>query len=265
MSDPLAPLDLLAISPHPDDAELFAGGLLALSAQRGHRVGIVDLSRGERATRGAPETRAHEADRAASVLGLCHRENLGLPDAALASSTTNLAELDDVHSPVMRVVSVLRRLRPAVVIAPPRLERHPDHEQAGALVRRALFLSGLVKVRSEGGLPPFTPRQTLVMPMRIELPVSFVVDITAVFDIKREAILAHGSQVGSPVTGGGPLIGSALALAAIEARDRYHGAMIGVAAAEPYFVESALGLSDPVTFFRDTAHGPAHLFPRRLP
>jgi LmbE family N-acetylglucosaminyl deacetylase len=103
------------------------------------------------------------------------------------------------------------------------------------------------------------------MPMRVELPVSFVVDITAVFDVKREAILAHASQVGTPVAGGGPLIGSALALAAIEARDRYHGAMIGVAAAEPYCVEAALGISDPVTFFRDTTHGPAHLFPRRLP
>lgn len=56
MSDAFLPLDLLAIAPHPDDAELFAGGLLALSAQRGHRVGIVDLSRGERATRGDPET-----------------------------------------------------------------------------------------------------------------------------------------------------------------------------------------------------------------
>ncbi len=262
MSRPHRALDLLAFAPHPDDAELFAGGLIAISARRGHRVGIIDLTRGERATRGDPDTRALEAQEAARILGLCHRENLGLPDAALAATTGALGELDDVDSPILRVVNVIRRLRPTVVIAPPRIERHPDHEHAGALVRRALFLAGLVKVVDVDALPPFTPRQTLVMPMRVELPVSFVVDITDAIEVKREAILAHRSQVGSPEADG-PLIGSALALAAIEARDRYHGVMIGAAAGEPYFIESAFAIPDPVAFFRDLATGPAHLFPRR--
>lgn len=257
-----APLALLAFAPHPDDAELFCGGLLALSASRGYRVGVVDLTAGERATRGDVATRAAEAAAASAVLGLAHRECLGLPDGGLAPFTGAAAELDDPSSPVMRVVGALRRLRPAVVLLPPRVERHPDHENAGALLRRALFLAGLAKIRDLHDLPPHTPKQALIYPMRVELPVSFVVDISAVADVKRAAIAAHASQVAASPHG--PLIGSPLALQALEARDRYHGAMIGVAHGEPYVSESALAVDDPVAFFGGDARRP-HLFPRRLP
>ena len=76
-------LDLLAVGPHPDDVELFCGGTLIRAAELGHSTGVLDLTRGERATHGTPEQRAREAAAAAEVMGLRLRENLGLPDAGL--------------------------------------------------------------------------------------------------------------------------------------------------------------------------------------
>ena len=84
MTEP--PLDLLAIAAHPDDAELTCGGTLARAAEQGHRTGILDLTRGEMGSRGTPELRAEEADRAAAALGVGVRVNAGLPDARLENS-----------------------------------------------------------------------------------------------------------------------------------------------------------------------------------
>jgi len=88
-------LQLLAFAAHPDDAELFCGGLLALSAERGHRTGIVDLTRGELATRGTPELRAEEAAEAARLLGLAVRENLDLADGGLDAAPAGLLAVAD--------------------------------------------------------------------------------------------------------------------------------------------------------------------------
>jgi LmbE family N-acetylglucosaminyl deacetylase len=77
-------LDVLAFGPPSDDVELFCGGLLARMAGQGYRAGIVDLTRGEKSSRGTPETRARETEAASQALGLALRENLGLPDGWLS-------------------------------------------------------------------------------------------------------------------------------------------------------------------------------------
>jgi bacillithiol biosynthesis deacetylase BshB1 len=247
------PLDLLAFGAHPDDVELCCGGLLAASAKRGHRTGIVDLSRGELATAGTPDLRAQEAARAASILGLAVRENLGFPDGWIHPWSGY--DLDDESRParaqLARVVEVLRRLRPAVVVIPWTHERHPDHEATAALLTKALFFAGVGKFATAPMRPKFTPLQVLRYPMRYELEPSFVVDISEVAELKAQAIAAHSSQLGR---GGGPLpptlIASPLTLEAFEARDRYYGAMIGVRAGEPYLARGPLGLTDPIAHFR---------------
>src|SRR3989304_1221160 len=76
-------LDLLAIAAHPDDVELTCGGTLIKRARLGYRTGILDLTEGEMGSRGTKEIRQREAAAAARVLGVAHRENLGLPDAHL--------------------------------------------------------------------------------------------------------------------------------------------------------------------------------------
>ena len=91
--------DLLGLCAHPDDAELVMGGTLIRHARRGRRIALVDLTRGEMGSRGTPEIRAREAADSARILGVGHRETLGLPDARL---TVGEREKD-------AVVGVLRR------------------------------------------------------------------------------------------------------------------------------------------------------------
>ncbi len=269
MTDALAPgsgssatLDLLAFGAHPDDVELCCGGLLALSAARGHRTGIVDLSRGELASSGTPEARAVEAARAAGMLGLQVRENLGFPDGFIHpySGYDAPADARPELSQLCRLVAVLRRLRPAVVVIPWRHERHPDHEAAAALLEKAIFFAGVRKFPTgdDPALPPYSPLEVLRYPMRYELAPSFIVDISAHVEQKAAAIAAYGSQLrpppppapAAPLTAR-PLIASPLTNDAFTARDRYYGAMIGVAAGEPYLARGQLGLKDPVQHFRD--------------
>ena len=138
-------VDILAIAAHRDDVELTCGGTLLAAAARGRRTAIIDLTAGEAGTRGSADVRAREAERAAEVLGVAVRENLGLPDAALVNTPETRATL----------AVAIRRFRPRIVIAPASYGRHPDHRVAAELVREASFIAGLKKI--EPSVPPHRP------------------------------------------------------------------------------------------------------------
>jgi LmbE family N-acetylglucosaminyl deacetylase len=74
-------VDILAIAAHRDDVELTCGGTLVKAVGLGRRTAVIDLTAGETGTFGSAALRAEESERAAAVLGLASRENLGLPDA----------------------------------------------------------------------------------------------------------------------------------------------------------------------------------------
>ncbi|HET9234600.1 MAG TPA: PIG-L family deacetylase, partial [Candidatus Eisenbacteria bacterium] len=76
--------DVLAIGPHPDDMELAAAGTLAQFSAAGYHVVLLDLTLGERGTRGSAEIRAEEARQAAQALG-AERKCLRLPDTGIRS------------------------------------------------------------------------------------------------------------------------------------------------------------------------------------
>lgn len=260
MTTPTHSLDLLAIGPHPDDVELFCGGMVIKMASRGYQVGIVDLTRGELASNGDPEIRAVEAAEAARVMGLTTRENLALPDGALLPWSPHEALPDERHhTPTARVVEMLRRLRPTLVLIPWQKDRHPDHTQASALLSRAIFLSGLRRYTTAADLPPFAPQQVLFYAMRHTFSPSFLVDISAHAEQKKQAILCHASQV-TPKNGAATLVGSPQSLDAIDARDRFYGSMLGVERAEPFYCENTLGIADPVAHFRQSAGRLPHFF-----
>ena len=123
--------DAAGFCAHPDDAELVMGGALALMAEKGRRLALVDLTRGESGSRGTPETRAAEAAEAARILGVAHRESLGLPDA----------RLEVVPEQKDRIVEAVRRLRPRLVLLQHWEQRHPDHAAASRLVYDARFMA----------------------------------------------------------------------------------------------------------------------------
>ena len=142
-------VDLLAIAAHRDDIELTCGGTLLRAAAFGHRTAILDLTAGEAGTRGSAALRAEEASRAAAILGVAARENLGMPDAGIVNTPAARAQ----------IAAVIRRFAPTVVIAPALHGRHPDHRVTAELVRDACFVAGLAKIVPE--LPPHRPRKVI--------------------------------------------------------------------------------------------------------
>jgi bacillithiol biosynthesis deacetylase BshB1 len=244
-------VDVLAFGPHPDDVELFCGGTLIRLADLGHSVGVVDLTRGERASHGTPEERARETEAASAVMGLAWRENLGLPDTGLdPASPAQLAAC----------VEVLRRRRPELVLVPWIEERHPDHAAAAALVTKAVFYAGVRKVETTPPSGRHVPRQVLHYAMRHRMPPTFVVDTTAAAARKARAVACYASQVGRRPGEDATLVSAPLALAAIEARDRHTGSLIGVEHGEALRAPNVPGLVDPVRHFRDNPFPEAHAF-----
>ena len=123
------PVNVIAFGAHPDDVDLYAGGLVAGLARRGADVLLVDLTAGELGTRGTPELRESEAAEAARILGV-RRRCLGLPDGRLSGT-------DDAQN--RAIVEALRAHPSELVLAPWEVDLHPDHLQACLLVRRAHF------------------------------------------------------------------------------------------------------------------------------
>ena len=179
-------VDLLAIAAHRDDVELTCGGTLAKAATAGHRVGIVDLTQGEMGTRGDAATRAAEADRAARTLGVAVRLNAGMPDARLENNEASR----------QKVIELIRRTQPRVVILPFPVGRHPDHRVASELGRDACYLAGLAKYEPGTGGEAHRPFKLLYALAYREDPVkpTFVVDISDVFETKMQAIRCYASQ-----------------------------------------------------------------------
>jgi bacillithiol biosynthesis deacetylase BshB1 len=232
------PLDLLAIAPHRDDAELTCGGTLIKAIDAGHRVGIVDLTEGEMGTRGSASQRAVEAEAAARLMGLMVRENLRLPDAAIAND-------DDSR---VRLVRVLRRLRPRVVIAPAPRGRHPDHRRAAELVRDACFLSGLAKY-APGEYPahrPFKVIHTLTYREDHEKP-TFVVDISAQFDRKLAAIACYHSQFAGVIQAGEAYPTGEPLADLITHQAAHYGSLIRVRYGEPFYTDETMAVDDLTT------------------
>jgi bacillithiol biosynthesis deacetylase BshB1 len=245
-------IDVLAFGAHPDDVEIFCGGVLITLADLGYKTGIVDLTRGELASQGTADERSREADAAAKVLGLAIRENLGLPDGFIDEGASS------PHIPI--VVEALRRHRPELLLVPWTEERHPDHVAASALLTRAAFFAGLRKFVTPGGAALFAPRQVLYYEMRHRMTPSFIVDTSKAWERKARAIACHGSQVTRRDAQAATLISSPLAIEAIEARDRYRGSAIGVRHGEALRAPQALGLVDPLEHFRANAFPSSHAF-----
>jgi bacillithiol biosynthesis deacetylase BshB1 len=245
-------IDALAFGAHPDDVELFCGGVVITLADLGYRTGIVDLTRGELASQGTPGERASEAGAAAKVLGLALRENLGLPDGFIDPAP------DSPHLPI--AVEAIRRHRPELLLIPWVEERHPDHVAAARLLTRAVFFAGLRKFEAPGGGAPFSPRQVLHYEMRHRMTPSFIVDTSKAWERKARAIACHQSQVTRRDPAAATLISSPLALEAIEARDRYRGSEIGVSHGEALHSPQTLGIVDPLDHARANPFPQAHAF-----
>jgi N-acetylglucosamine malate deacetylase 1 len=228
------PVDVLAVAAHRDDVELTCGGTLLRAAQFGRRTAVLDLTAGESGTRGSATIRETEAARAADVLGLAARENLGLPDAALVNTP-------DVRADVARAI---RRFAPRIVIAPALQGRHPDHRITAELVRDACFVAGLAKVAPE--VPRHRPFKVIhCLSFREDwLKPTFVVDITQVFEKKLEAVQCYGSQFAGVVQAGEVYPNGEPLLDVVRHQAAHYGSLIRTRYGEPFFTNETMRADD---------------------
>ncbi len=231
------PVDLLAFGAHPDDVELTCGGTLVKAAKQGYRTGIVDLTKGETATRGTPETRLREAARAARAMRVLERVNAELPDAFLH----NTDESRQV------IVGLLRAFRPTVVILPFPVGRHPDHRIASELCRDACYLAGLENYPGDG--KPHRPTKVLYALAYREDPVkpTFVVDISDEFETKMEAIRCYSSQFEGAHAAGEIFPTGQDLYDLIHIQNAHYGSLIRCRYGEPYMTHETTRIDDVVT------------------
>jgi bacillithiol biosynthesis deacetylase BshB1 len=221
-------LDFLFIAAHPDDAELGAGGTIALLLAQGYQVGILDLTSGEPTPHGSPEIRRRETEAANAVLGLTWRDNLGLPNRALQ------ADLAARH----QVAGLLRQTRPRVIFSHYWEDSHPDHVAASALVDAARFWAKLTKTDLPG--QPHYPEHIYYyfsVHLRLHIHPSFIMDITSTIDTKMRSLACYHSQL----IEGRPAIPPTV-LDDIRDRARYWGWATGTGFGEPFVCREALGL-----------------------
>ncbi|WP_419869723.1 bacillithiol biosynthesis deacetylase BshB1 [Chryseobacterium sp. CT-SW4] len=183
--------DILAIGAHPDDVELGCGGTIAKLVSEGKKCVIVDLTRGELGTRGTDETRKEEAAESSKILGVSARENLGMKDGFLVNS-------EDYQ---MRIVEMIRKYRPEIVLANAIDDRHPDHAKAAKLVSDACFLSGLrkiVTVKDGEEQEIWRPKQIFHYIQWKHIQPEFVIDISEHLETKIAACMAFKTQFYDP-------------------------------------------------------------------
>jgi bacillithiol biosynthesis deacetylase BshB1 len=230
---PPVALDVLAIAAHPDDVEQTCGGTLLKAAEAGYRTGVLDLTAGDMGTRGTPEERIAESQRAAKLLSLAWRGNLRMPDA----------RLENTLAARMTLAMQIRALKPRVVILPYWQARHPDHYRAGEMGYEACFLAGLKKLDES---QPHRPRKILYSSVYADVKPSFVVDIGAQFERRMEALLSYRSQYGAEGEGAALFPGEGEIRERLGAIARFYGNLIGVRYGEPFVVKEAIAIDDVV-------------------
>jgi N-acetylglucosamine malate deacetylase 1 len=227
-------LDVLGIAAHRDDVEQTCGGTLLHMKALGLRTGILDLTQGEAGTRGSAAERAAEAAEAARILKVDTREALDIPDG----------RVENTHENRTRIVAVLRRLRPRVVILPYWTGRHPDHYTTSTLGYEACFLAGLAKL--DTGTSPHRPFKIVYASLYADVRPSFVVDISEHIEARYAALMAYRSQYASQDSGSGLFVPEEDIRERTFSMARHYGLLAGVRYAEP-FVQKEIGLVDDLT------------------
>ncbi len=231
-------LDILAFGVHPDDVELSCAGVLLVEKLNGKTTGIIDLTQGELGTRGTAETREQEAAAAAKILGVEVRENLLMADGFFLN--------DEIHQ--RKIITSLREYQPEIILCNAPTDRHPDHGRSAKLVADAAFLSGLKKIETvKGGITQdaWRPKYVFNYIQDRFLNPDFVIDISAVFEQKVEAIKAYGTQFyntesSEPQT----YISTPDFLDSVVYRHKWFGKMIGVKYAEGFITQKMIGFSN---------------------
>ena len=161
-------------------------------------------------------------------MGIEFRTNLNIRDGNIQNTESNR----------LKIIRLIRKHKPEFVFAPFASDRHPDHINASVLVRESVYYSGLAKIITKN-LSAYRPKRVFYYRHAYDIPISFIFDISDVFDKKMEAIQCYSSQFYSenssqkkePET----YISSKLFLKDVESKARFFGFKVGAEYGEPFF------------------------------
>jgi bacillithiol biosynthesis deacetylase BshB1 len=237
-------LDILAFGAHPDDVELSCGGTLLMEKLKGKKTGVIDLTQGELGTRGTAEIRKKEAAAAAKILQLDVRENLEFADGFFQN--------DETHQ--RKIIAVLRKYQPEIVLCNAPDDRHPDHGKGAKLIIDAVFLSGLRKIETthDGTIQDiWRPKYVFNYIQDKYLAPNFVIDITATIDKKIDAVKAYGTQFHNPdLNEPQTYISTPDFMDSVLYRAKMFGKMIGVTYAEGFISNKMIGFESFDSFIK---------------
>ena len=197
----------MCVVAHPDDECFGFGGALALAADLGWQVNVLCLTDGQAATnRGESKDaadlgrmRREELAASCRILGVGEHELLSFEDARLEHAT--------VHEAGKILVQRMRTWKPDLVLTfafDGGLNVHADHAAVSAFTSAAFRWSARAKRYPELALEPWAPQRLYhlstdyVLADREPLlptPWTVKLDIRTVKDRKRDAFLAHTSQM----------------------------------------------------------------------
>lgn len=183
---------LLAFGAHPDDIEFGCGGVIARETQAGAKAHFVICSRGESATSGTPEQREEEARRGAAALGA------SVEFIELGGD----ARFERRVEHVLKLATLIRRVRPRILLAPTIVEnQHPDHAALGHMARDAARIARYGGVKELRDQPAHAIELLLHFAITAEgeplgeSPVLIDVSADPVMQAWRTAMHAHTSQL----------------------------------------------------------------------
>lgn len=177
-------VDVLAFGAHPDDIEFGCGGILAKLAAQKKRIVMVDLTVGDKGTKGNPEIRRKEGEAAAAIIG-AERVFLDFADC----------EIIDSYPARLELTKVIRQYRPHLILAPmwKGEQNHPDHLACGVMARYACRYARFVKILPD--LPIHQVDGILHYPYTNSSTPDFLIDVSDYVDIWKKMMESHESQM----------------------------------------------------------------------
>ncbi|MAR65078.1 MAG: bacillithiol biosynthesis deacetylase BshB1 [Flammeovirgaceae bacterium] len=230
-------VDILVIMAHPDDAELCCSGTILASINQGLTVGLVDLTRGELGTRGDEQIRLLESKNSSDLLELKFRDNLEFRDGFIS----------DAENYINEIIKKIRKYSPKIIITNSKKDRHPDHENTSKIVKKACFLSGLVKYKTKlnnKNQQPHRPKLILYSIQNDYIEPDIIIDVSNFFSKKMESVKCFKSQFYDPESSEpNSFISSLEFLDFVESRSIEMGHKIGTKHGEGFTLDNPVSIN----------------------
>jgi LmbE family N-acetylglucosaminyl deacetylase len=185
----------LAIGTHPDDIEILCAGTLALLHERRWKIEFATMTPGD-----CGSTTLSRPD----ISGI--RKTEAAASAAILDGGYHCMECDDIfiaydRPTLLKVIGLIRKVRPAVVFTMSPRDYMVDHEMTSAVVRTACFSAGIRNIDADGTEPflkmpylyYFDPIEGKDI-LGAEIKATTIVDISSTMQTKEKMFRCHASQ-----------------------------------------------------------------------